>query len=444
MFRARRRCRAFRRCARPTGEEVVCLKYLLETVLEMKKRLEAKTAWAETRFILPVLILFAFFASSAHGQQSNILIGTEHKIQSRILGEERRYFVNLPSSYERDEFYIQKQYPVLMLLDGDTHFHSASGVIRHMGGNEQMPEMIVVAVPNTNRARDLTPTRSKTDIGGNNDAQAFASSGGSENFLRFLETELLPRINKEYRTLPYVVLVGHSLGGLFAVDSFLNQRVFNAYLAIDPSLAWDEQVIVKKAKLVLANNRSFKSTLYVAQANNPFDEGRNAGARGEAFQSFITSLAGNKSEGLRQGYAFFEHEDHFSVPLISLYHGLLFIFEGYKFPLNTLANKGASDVKKHYELFSRRAGVDIRPPGKLINGAASFLLYSEKKVDKAIELFELNREYYPKSSVAYSSLGDAYKVKGNREMAIINYRKSLEINADNEQAKRSLKELTQN
>ena len=118
-------------------------------------------------------------------------------------------------------------------------------------------------------------------------------------------------------------------------------------------------------------------------------------------------------------------------------------FEGYKFPLNTLANKNASDVRKHYEMFFQRLGVDISPPGKFINGVGSFLLYSEKKVDKAIELFKLNLEYYPESFVTYSSLGDAYKVKGNKEMAIINYRKSLEINAENEKAKRSIKELTQ-
>ncbi len=94
-------------------------------------------------------------------------------------------------------------------------------------------------------------------------------------------------------------------------------------------------------------------------------------------------------------------------------------------------------------MFSQRLGVDISPPGKLLNGAASFLLHSEKKVDKAIELFKLNQEYYPTSFVTYDSLGDAYKVKGNKEMAIINYRKSLEMNPDNEKAKRSIKELTQ-
>ena len=65
----------------------------------MKKHLEAKTRRSYTRFILLVMILFVFFSSKTHGQQSNILIGTEHKIQSRILGEERRYVVNLPAYY---------------------------------------------------------------------------------------------------------------------------------------------------------------------------------------------------------------------------------------------------------------------------------------------------------------------------------------------------------
>ncbi len=220
--------------------------------------------------------------------------------------------------------------------------------------------------------------------------------------------------------------------------------MFNAYLAIDPSLTWDDQVTIKKAKSLLASSTSFKSTLYIAQANNPFDEGKSAGARGAAFQAFITSLAGNKSAGLRHRYAFFEHEDHFSVPLLSLYHGLLFIFEGYKFPLNTLANSSAADVRKHYEMLAQRLGVEMLPPGKLIDGVGSFLLYSEKKVDKAIELFKLNQEYYPESFVTYNSLGDAYKIKGNKELALSNYRKSLAINAGNETAKRSIKELTQN
>ena len=81
-------------------------------------------------------------------------------------------------------------------------------------------------------------------------------------------------------------MIGHSLGGLLAVDSFLQKQFFDAYVAIDPSLSRGE--IVKESKSILADRKSFKSLLYISQANNPFNEGKNAGTRGEAFQTFTS------------------------------------------------------------------------------------------------------------------------------------------------------------
>ena len=141
-------------------------------------------------------------------------------------------------------------------------------------------------------------------------------------------------------------------------------------------------------------------------------------------------------------YDYFENEDHYTVPLISIYQGLLFIFDGYKFPLNTLANKNASDIRKHYKVFSQRIGFEMQPPGKLLNGVGMFLLNNENKIDKAIEIFKLNQEFYPQTFITHNSLADAYRMKGNKELAIINYKKSLEINPSNENAKRFIKELT--
>ena len=108
---------------------------------EINKYIESKTKRFDATFIGLLLSILIFLPSCANAQQTNITIGTEHKIQSPILDEERRYFVNLPDSYENDDFYIQKKYPVLILLDGDSHFHSASGNIRFMSENEQIPEM---------------------------------------------------------------------------------------------------------------------------------------------------------------------------------------------------------------------------------------------------------------------------------------------------------------
>lgn len=369
------------------------------------------------------LLLFLSAFSAFSQQKSPVVIGSEQRIQSKILGEERRYLVNLPASYEKDDFYIDKKYPVLIVLDGDTHFHAASGIVRFMGGGEQIPEMIVVAVANTNRTRDFTPN-------------------GAENFSRFIETELLPEIDKNYRTLPFRALVGHSLGGLFAVDSFLGRKIFNAYLAIDPTLTWDDAAALQKARKALSGDQSFKAPLFLAQADNPFNKGANSGVRGQTFQTFNELLTNRKN--VRYKYRFYETEDHFSVPLPSLYDGLLFVFDGYKFPLDTLANKTAADVRRHYEELFRRLGVDLAPPGKLLNGAALFLLRSEKKLDRALEILELNCRYYPQTYLTHQSLGEAYRAKGDKEKALASYKKSLEINPADETAKKAIRELSQN
>lgn len=368
--------------------------------------------------------LLLLIALPALGQTVAVTIGHEFAIQSRVMGEERRYFVNLPSSYEHDDFYVRKRYPVLILLDGDTHFHPASGIVRSLSaeGTEQIPELIVVAVRNTQRTRDLTPP-------------------GDDAFWRFLEDELLPRLDSSYRTLPYRVLVGHSLGGLFAVQAFLDQSRFDAYLAIDPSLAWNNQAVVETAKRILNTQPPRAAALYLSQANNPFQPGKDAGSRGAAFQSFVSAVEADKST--RFGYRFFEQEDHFSVPTLSLYHGLLFLFEGYKFPLHTLAQKTASDVRLHYARFAERLGVPILPPGKLLNQVGLYQLHNEKNPDKAIELLQLNEAYYPDSFVTFNSLGEAYRVAGNPEAARRAYRKALALRADNPIAQRALAELTQ-
>jgi predicted Zn-dependent protease len=61
--------------------------------------------------------------------------------------------------------------------------------------------------------------------------------------------------------------------------------------------------------------------------------------------------------------------------------------------------------------------------------------------DKAIEILNLNQQYYPNTYITYQSLGEAYKRKGDKKLAMLNYKKSLELNEHNENAKKSLSEL---
>ena len=354
-------------------------------------------------------------------------MGSEHTLFSQVLGEERHYFINLPASYQKDEVYTDKKYPVLILLDADTNFRFASSMIQFMsaGETEQIPEMIVVAVVNTARTRDMTT----------------GLRGQKDNFLTFLESELLPQIDQQYRTLPYRVLVGHSLAGLFALHCFLQQRAFQAYIAIDPTLTWGQNAMIKKATSILTSHQSVTSTLFLAQANNPFEPGQHTGLRGNAFDTFRALLIGNQSKHLAHQYMFYPQENHYSVPLQSFRDGLLFVYNGYEFPIQTFLDQGSMSIVSHYKRFTERLGTVVLPPGKVINQMGHFLLQSQKQVDQALELFKLNEAYYPHSVVTYNSLGEAYKLKGDKQTAIRYYEKSLALDTSNEKANKAIQEL---
>lgn len=398
------------------------------------------------------IMLFAFFilvAMQATAQEvaappslQEIVIGERFSLASEVLDEKRPYWVYLPASYN-DSTYAPQHYPVLYLLDGDAHFHSASGVVQFMStginGNIQAPELIIVAIPNTNRTRDLTPTH--TSVGYDGAESAFLeSSGGGDSFLEFIRTELFPKIESTYRTKDYRILVGHSLGGLLALHALLEiPEMFKAYIAIDPSLWWDKEVVVRRAERV-AEERELKGAVYISLANNP-DIGRgDPTSMRRAGEAFAQSLEAASLSGLRSSLRYFEAEDHGSVPLLSLYHGLLHIFDGYK-PSIAAFLQDPSSLVAHFEGVSRVVGVDLLPPEAVVNQMGYAMIYQLENVEKAIELFKLNVMNYPTSYNAHDSLGDAYAAKDEKALAIESYEKSLELNPDNQNARERLQEL---
>jgi uncharacterized protein len=384
-------------------------------------------------------------AWSASGQQTglDIKIGETFSLRSKVLNEERPYWVYLPASYG-DPTFMPRRYPVLYLLDGEAYFHSASGVVQFMSsgftGNNQLPELILVAVPNTDRTRDLTPTHSMTGYDGKEDPSQ-ESSGGGKAFLEFLRDELLPRIESTYRTLPYRILVAHSDGALLAVQALLDApEMFNSYVALDPSLWWDNQTLVHRAEARLKEaRRRPRAAVYLSLSNNP-DIGFGDPSINEGAVRRFNKLLEAASPDVRSTLHYFEAEDHVSVPLVGLYYGLLYIFQDYKLPFRDVVDR-PSIMSAHFKRMSERLGVTLLPPEPMVNGIGSFMLYGLKDVDKAIELFKLNVANYPESYNVYNSLGNAYRAKGEKALAIENFEKSLKLNPANEGGARQLQEL---
>ena len=377
------------------------------------------------RSVLSFSLLFLLaFASRAQTNNWLVRFGEKYTIHSKLLNEDRQYWVYSPPSYKS----TRKRYPVLYLLDGESNFDWASEVAQFFGDTFETPELMVVGIPNTDRDRDLTPTH----------VADLASSGGGPLFERFLSEELTPEIDAKFRTKPYRILLGHSLGGIIAVESFLRQtNAFQAYIAIDPSLWWDNRILVQRAKEFSPRTNSHDA-LFIAEANT---DGPVTNSNKYSSDMFLAALKTNAASNIRVGWQYFDHEDHNSSRLMGLYAGLRFIFEDYK-PINFWYLNTPALLEDHFKKISDRLGFQFLPPEESVTKLAELYL-NPTNIDKAIELYKMDVTNYARSAIAYSRLADAYKIKGEKELAIQNYKKALELNPKLSQAKNALRKLEQ-
>ncbi|MDF0708474.1 alpha/beta hydrolase [Flagellimonas okinawensis] len=196
----------------------------------------------KSTIILFHLLLIIIQAGCSQPKTSNAKVEDRFVITSDILNEDRTCLLRLPDSYH-DSSRISKKYPVIILLDGNTFLKTTEGVVHFMSSdinrNNLMPESIIVAIANVDRERDFTVTKLKT--------KRPNTMGGGKKFLDFIQKELVPFIDYNYRTLPSRTLIGHSLGGLLTLNSYMDPNsIFDAYIAIDPSIWWDEETMKNK------------------------------------------------------------------------------------------------------------------------------------------------------------------------------------------------------
>jgi pimeloyl-ACP methyl ester carboxylesterase len=271
--------------------------------------------------------------------------------------------------------------------------------------------MIVVGITNTDRTRDLTPTRVETLPG--NPRARFPTSGGADKFLKFIETELIPHVEKQYRVQPFRVFAGHSLGGLFAVHAMLARpELFNAYLAVSPSLQWDNFEVTERAKKFFASRPDYNRTLYVSLGNEPGDIG-------DGFKLFRDLLAQQKVGNFVWQASHMEDEDHGSVVLRSHYEGLRKVYDGWQLPRdpNTGAIAGGfKEVVEHYRKLSSRLNYEVLPPEPIVN-QLGYQQMGARQNEDALAAFKWNVEHYPKSANVYDSLAEFYERDGKLDLA---------------------------
>lgn len=395
-----------------------------------------------------LLIILLFTTISVHAQRvlnGHINLGVVDSVQSKILGEKRDFWVYVPGGAPND-FFTKPQYPMVYVLDGDGHFAALVGMLQEfseLNGNTATPKMIVVGIRNTDRTRDLTPTHSLIDYKGRVDS-SLKTSGGGEKFTAFIQQELMPHIDSVYPTAPYRTLIGHSFGGITAMNIFLNHTdLFNNYITIDPSMCWDNSVLLKQSHDKLKAKRFAGKSLYLAIANTMPPGMDTATARrdtsGEtahirAILHLADELKSNPGNGLNWKYRYYDDDGHSSVPVIAMCDGLRFLFNFYKYPndvaMQLFDPKAKVDIAtffpKHYAMLSAKMGYAVKPPEDMLNFMGYYFMQSGA-MDKSFAAFAANIQFYPASNNVYDSMGDYYATKKDKAKAIEFFRKALKI-----------------
>jgi len=356
--------------------------------------------------ILSAIVSSLAISGPTSAQESEVralTLGHATTVYSHILGEERTILVDVPAGYEL----TQTSYPVLFVLDGLSNFHHAATTVGFLSRSGRVPQMIVVAIANNARTRDLTPTH----------VDERPSSGGGGAFMQFIEEELIPFVDDRYRTQPYRVLFGHSLAGMFAVYTLLTKpEAFAGYIAASPHLQYDDGHVVEMAEEILEGKPSLKKYLYITLGDEPDNVA--------TLERFSAALEKADDTDLNWEYVVMENDDHMSTPLKSTYQGLEMIFVDWGYP-GDLAEADVSLIQAHYENLSDEIGYEILIPEGMLN-QLGYLLLSEERYEEAIAAFKINIDNYPGSANVYDSLGETYEELNEWGLAKVNYEKAYQ------------------
>jgi predicted alpha/beta superfamily hydrolase len=266
------------------------------------------------RFFLILSILIGSLVNMVKAQDTVIRVfdrGRLDSLNSSILKQKRLIQVFTPSNYKPGS---TDKYDVLYVLDGGNWNTGLIMQIQHfLEGEGNMPPTIIVSVLGIDRNKDLTPTH----------MDSWKTSGGGDKFLSFLKNELIPYVNKTYPSNGDNTLWGHSLGGLFVIYAMLNEpTAFKSYIAVDPSLWWDNVYLPKIAAGKLPALANLHTTLFISGREG--EEGKTM--KIDTMEAVLKKIA---PAGLTWKITLYPNETHSSIRLKSTYDGLKFSYWGY-------------------------------------------------------------------------------------------------------------------
>lgn len=278
------------------------------------------------------------FKKSSESSEENIKTSTLDRVSynlpgttveflsSKSNGISYKLYISLPQSYNKGN--IQK-YPVLYLLDPDYSFAIVKNIVDHLSERNHLKEIIIVGIaydePNRyriNRTRDYTPTNSEEEVGFKEIQKKY--SGGGPKFLSFIEKELIPFVQLNYRVNNFKAIAGHSYGGLFTSWILKTKpSIFDGYIAISPSLWYDEKFIFKIEDCLISQKQPLK--IYFAVGDREVNNQRNMP---NDLNEFVKKIKSKQNPLIEIKHDTGINETHNSIFPFAISNGIRFVFDG--------------------------------------------------------------------------------------------------------------------
>jgi predicted alpha/beta superfamily hydrolase len=352
-----------------------------------------------------LLLLFSTFVFAQKTTQS---------FDSSKLGESREITIGLPASYEKNP---TKKYPILILLDGDYLFDPFSGALNYGAYWDDLPEVIIVGI--SQNKNDERTDDSNYDL-----SNGLPTEKGAQ-FFEFIGGELLPYLEKKYRTAPFRIIAGHNTTAGY-LNFFLYKEVplFNAYISLSPELAPGmESRIPEKLS-------SQKQPVFYYQSTADGDVKKLR----EPIKILDNNMKLVSNPLVNYKFDSFKDASHYSLVLYSIPNALYYFFDSYK-PISsieytekiaTLPSGYVDYLIKRYENLNEKLGfqVPIRTNDFKAIEAAILKNKAYLELDKLAEVANKN---YPKTMLADYELGLMHEKMGDAKKAAKYYQSGSQL-----------------
>jgi predicted alpha/beta superfamily hydrolase len=333
-------------------------------------------------------------------------LGNQYNMTSSVLKEERTLLIHIPKSYAKSD----KKFPVIYVLDGSNHFNHAINAATLLSENGRMPASIIVAIPNNRgtRGRDL--------------------GHGRDNFKKYIKEEVIPFVNRNYRTSNHKTIFGHSMAGAFVLNYLATEAsLFDNYIAASPVVQIFNSELLEKFSTLLKENKTLSKPLYFTLTGAEA-EGQRAT---DALNKFVALLKKEAPKSFRWKYDFIENQIHMTTPYLTMYKGFTEVFYDFQSPSYSSFKDytdrgGMQQLKKYYAKRAAKYNTENVIAENTMRRLANVML-ADKQETLAVNLLVLNTKNHPTSMGALNSLARVYMRLKQTENAKKTYQAAVNL-----------------